>query len=312
MPRFFPPSSFAVVAAGTCSRGRGVRLRASATASMFDDRLLLGGSHHLLQRPAIPPRMTGYRAFSFDAKNTMLVQNLFQIPDLVLLRPQCQADTRVVPVAIELLLDDGRRSTNFKQRPNHVEIVGTDVSDRLIDPADGQKQVSPEQQEMPEITGAIRQALKLVIGCLGFWACARQARAFRPRRRSPYRWKRCRHHGPDSVRQPGHRSQSSESSNPTRVVSAASIPVLIAAANDGRCRRKTRHVRKLVLKTKDEIEIGAGGLVGDHYQNPAGDRLLHRRSKTDGQELVALRANGHDDCCLIVQIPLQHTAWAIG
>jgi hypothetical protein len=33
--------------------------------------------------------------------------------------------------------------------------------------------------------------------------------------------------------------------------------------------------------------------------------LLHCRSKADSQEIVALRENGHDDCCLIVQTSLQ-------
>ena len=79
------------------------------------------------------------------------------------------------------------------------------------------------------------------------------------------------------------------------------MPVLIAAAKDGRCRRKTTRLGSFVLKLMNHIEIRAGSLVGSHHQDFAGYRLLHCRSEADSQELIALREKGHDDCCLSFQ-----------
>ena len=63
----------------------------------------------------------------------------------------------MVSTAIKLIFDDNYGSIGFKQSPNHVEIVGPDVSDCLIDPADGQELVPPEQQKVPDVAGTFLQ-----------------------------------------------------------------------------------------------------------------------------------------------------------
>lgn len=69
----------------------------------------------------------------------------------------------MVSTAIKFIFDDDYRSIGFKQGPNHVEIVGANVADGLIDPADGQEPVPPEQQKVPDIAGAFLQRPELVI-----------------------------------------------------------------------------------------------------------------------------------------------------